>query len=118
MYVREVSVARSLRLRSLTSHLNTESDYFTQWRLTALFIHIVLNKCAELGVTPYNAGGQIDLAESFVEAEIQIGTHFTDNEMLMMSDKDRHKVTVRRLLRRRYAYAVFIRLVSGGVITE
>lgn len=118
MYVRESSIARSLRFRSLTSHLVTEEDYFTQWRLTALFIHLTLSRCAELGVTPYNAGGQVDLSQAFLDAETQLGFYFTDDEMMMMSESNRHKVTVRRLLRRRYAYAVFIRLVSGGVIPE
>ena len=118
VYVRESSVARSLRLRSLTEHLITEQDFFIQWRLTALFIHLTLSKCAEIGVTPFDANGKVDLDEAFREAEIQLGIHFLDDEMLMMSEKDRHKVTVRRLFRRRYAYSVFIRLVSGGILPQ
>lgn len=118
VYVRESSVARSLRLRSLTSHLVTEQDYFTQLRLTALFIHLTLNRCAELGVTPYTANGEVDLSEILSDAETQLGLYFTDDEMLMMSEKDRRKVTERKLFRRRYAYSVFIRFVSGGVIPQ
>lgn len=96
----------------------TEQDYFTQLRLTALFIHLTLNRCAELGVTPYTANGEVDLSEILSDAETQLGLYFTDDEMLMMSEKDRRKVTERKLFRRRYAYSVFIRFVSGGVIPQ
>lgn len=52
------------------------------------------------------------------DAETQLGLYFTDDEMMMMNEKDRRKVTQRKLFRRRYAYAVFIRLVSGGIVPE
>lgn len=96
----------------------TEQDYFTQLRLTALFIHLTLSRCAELGVTPYTANGEVDLSEILSDAETQLGLYFADDEMLMMSEKDRRKVTERKLFRRRYAYSVFIRFVSGGVIPQ
>ena len=118
MYVRESSVARSLRLRRLTSHLVTEQDHFTQWRITALFIHLVLSRCADAGVTPLTARDEVDLLQAFTDAEKEIGVAFTDDEILMMSESNRRLVIERRLRRRRYAYSVFLRLVSGNIIGE
>lgn len=112
------SVARSLRLRKLTSHLITEQDHFTQWRITALFLHLVLSRCADAGVTPLSARGEVDLTQAFTDAEIEIGVHFTDDEMLLMSDRDRNKVIERRLRRRRYAYSVFLKLTTNSILPE
>lgn len=118
LYVRQESVARSLRLRAITSHLITDEDYFTQWRITALFIHLVLSRCADAGVTPLTARGEVDLTQAFIDTEVQLGIHFTDDEMMMMSERNRRKVIERRLRRRRYSYSVFIRLTSGGILPE
>lgn len=111
-YVCESSVARSLRVHKLRSHLVTEDDYFTQWRITALFIHLVLSRCAKAGVTPLTANNEVDLQQAFIDAEAEVGVHFTDDEMMMMSDKDKRKVIERRLRRRRWAYSVFLRFVQ------
>lgn len=106
-----------LRIRNLTQHLITESDHFTQWRITALFIHIVLSRCADAKVTPLTANGEVDLQQAMLDAESEIGVYLTDDEMMMLNDKERKKIIKRRMMRRRYAYAVFVRLTSGGIIT-
>jgi hypothetical protein len=54
----------------------------------------------------------VDLQQAFIDAETEVGVHFTDDEMMMMSDKDKRKVIERRLRRRRYAYSVFLRFVQ------
>jgi len=116
VFVREESVARSLRLRTVTEHLVTESDHFIQWRITALFIHLVLSRCAEAGITPLTARGEVDLGQALADAEAEVGVYVTDDEMLMLSDDERNKITERRLRRRRYAYLVLLRLTSGSII--
>jgi len=115
-YVPEAKVVKSLRVRHLTSHLSTESDYFIQWRITALFIHLVLSRCAEAGVTPLSARGEVDLGRALSDAEMEIGVYLTDDEMMMLSDDERKKLIERKLKRRRYAYLVLLRLTSGSIV--
>jgi len=114
-YVPEARVVKSLRVHHLTSHLSSENDYFIQWRITALFIHLVLSRCAEAGVTPLSAQGEVDLGRALSDAEIEVGVYLTDDEMMMLDEKERDKLIERKLRRRRYAYSVFIRLTSGGI---
>jgi len=104
-------------MSQLTRHLITDKDNFTQWRITALFIHLVLSRCADAGVTPLTAGDEVDITQALIDAERQVGVYPTDDEMMMLNDDERNDVIERKLRRRRYAYAVFIRLTSGGIIS-
>jgi hypothetical protein len=116
VYVGSRVLAYRLKIQVIKQHITTNDEYFTQLRITALFIHLVFSRCAIAGVTPRTATNEVDIAQAMLDAEMEIGVYPTDDEMLMLGDEERNKVIDRRMRRRRYAYAVFIRLTSDGII--
>jgi len=116
VYVSQPRVSAGLRKLSTSQHLVSDDDYFIQWRITALFLHLVLSRCAVAGVTPLTARDEVNLTQALIDAETEVGVYLTDDEMTLLSESDKRRVIERKLRRRRYAYLVLLRLTSGAIL--
>jgi hypothetical protein len=116
LYVDTSHVRRSIRKASLEPDTITREEQLEQWHTASVFMSKVFSACRDKGVHPHDQEHGIVVDDLMVEAEQETGVFVSEDKLALMNrfTRSRTKDATRR--RRAFAYSLFIRVTSGGIV--
>jgi len=118
IYIPHRKVYQSIRVARLTNTHMTDEDELEQMLAVSLFMTKVFQACRDAGVTPRSATGvEVNLPSLMIETEMELGIYRSPADLDLLSGWRRYEVELETTRRRRYCYAVLLRMTSGRIVS-
>jgi hypothetical protein len=118
IYVPSRKVHQSIRVSRIANDYLTDEEELEQMLAVSLFMTKVFQACREAGVTPKSAtGSEVNMTSLMIETEMELGLYRSPAEVDMLNRWKRYEVEWQTTRRRRYCYAVLLRMTSGNIVS-